>query len=446
MFLDISAAYNMAPGQMLTTFPQDGECSLTLDKFSDLMKAHQDAQPPRPWVMAMVDDGSRTWHYFDAAILNVALAIKFENPNNHQPIRKVHYIALKSFNQYSYIGTTQNAVFPEKVSLSITASKLHSKPEEQKAISTAQGRLANIYSENEQNAQEGFYWDKMRFEMFPNDPEAMGEYAAYLWRGTLIAKDLDRAKELLDCSLAIQSTPQFHVDRAEISFQKREYFSEREDLVTAYAKLDRFPNPIKKQIKLKRARCIYNHFFESTQFATSIVADLHEIRKDHFYASYILGRIYTDGWGEVAKDEQRAEELLTQYIQKCPHDDNGSWALAKLYTTQKKYDTAAEYFQTAIALQPNDFYTYQDFGEMLLDDGKVEDAHKMLTKALELNPESQIAKEKLEACKKVQESAGYRLKTAIKSIFNNSPAQESSSSSEVASSASSSKSGKDEKQ
>ena len=72
---------------------------------------------------------------------------------------------MKSLNDYAYIGTFENGIMPEKVSLHITASSLQNSPELERAKSNAQKDLAIMYWD-ENNKKEAFYWDKMRFDCF----------------------------------------------------------------------------------------------------------------------------------------------------------------------------------------------------------------------------------------------------------------------------------------
>jgi tetratricopeptide (TPR) repeat protein len=415
--LDISAAFDKAKGQDWVTFPVHDQCSLSLEPFSTHIKDHTTAKPPRPWVLAVVDDGSRTWHYFDAGSLNEALAIKPMNPNNNEPVSKVHYIAIKRFHEgrfdSMFIATGNKGKVPKKVSAYITASSLDGGFKKLSEIKEAQAELADIYHK-EGNKEETFYWRKLQFEMFPQDPESIGDYASCFFRGIGVPKDLEKAKELIERGLEIEPLAELYLLRAKIFKEEGNELLALADLEEAYESLDQLNKRNRNYVVVERAGVAWTFDRASSQErAEVLVKDLEGVLFDNDVAYYYLGFIYSLGWGNVAKDEKRAKVLLDTYITKQPQDGDGYWVLANLYVQQKRYKEAEENFKQALALLPEEADLLRDFGSMLVECRRFQEADTVLKKAFARSPGDQEIQTLLTTCKEGLESVRYRCETAF---------------------------------
>lgn len=66
---------------------------------------------------------------------------------------------------------------------------------------------------------------------------------------------------------------------------------------------------------------------------------------------------------------------------------------------QEKHEDALRIFELNIELYPDDWYTYDSYGECLLEMGDVENGYKAYKKSLDLNPDNATAKEVLSEIK-----------------------------------------------
>lgn len=95
---------------------------------------------------------------------------------------------------------------------------------------------------------------------------------------------------------------------------------------------------------------------------------------------------------------ERAEDLTKYLLNKDPNDDNNHRLLAKIYLEKRQLDDADSEFQKALALNPNNAVTYNDYAMMKVNSERnnEDESIEMLKESLRLNPENKAAQYNLE--------------------------------------------------
>ncbi len=134
------------------------------------------------------------------------------------------------------------------------------------------------------------------------------------------------------------------------------------------------------QSSLKR-----NREAEATEFLEQVIA----LDQDDRDARFQLVRLYLKI--EALNRIPRALELMKDYVKKHSDDAEGYLLLATLHRRKAEPDEAHEFFVRGFEKVPTQIpahlsWAYSDFGKMLLQEGKLQDALTYQLKAVEMSP------------------------------------------------------------
>lgn len=309
MKLDISAAYNKAPGQMFLPFSLKSECPITLSTARESIQECQKAS--MPWIMAVVDDADRKYHFFDAKAINQHFEKNtFKNPANRQPVSKVHYFAMKSLKEYIYIETRDNQLnYPVKIDQFLQAAD----SENQTVAFLAQQKIVQMYL-NEKQYKEAAYWLNVMVKMTPQYSEGLLQLSRMYFEGKGVEQDLQKALEYVDKALSIEHSIRTYSLRGQIQIARKEYdaavhdFDWVENLMKDHMELT--VDKARSFLRTQRAIAIISNgvFREPKQkkVAFDLLQAINEDATNADAHAY-LGELYRKGRGGVKLCEEEAD-------------------------------------------------------------------------------------------------------------------------------------------
>lgn len=322
MKLDVSAAYNKAPGQMFISLPLKDECVFTLSSIQEHIQEHEKVVPPRPWIMAMVDDTDKTFHFYDAEEFKKYLErSRFENPTNRQTISKVNYFAMKSIKEYVFIASCTNQLeIPEKIDLFLKASKID--PENASQAFLAQKKLVEMYFSEKKN-KEAAYWLKIMVQMFPQEVFGFQHLSELCFFGKDMEKDENYAKTLLDRAIWLEPSITTYMLRAKVHHARKDYdaaiqdFDLAEKMHCSQMEVD----ADRSQIRVGRAMAmIAKATFKEERYkkiAGELCMAIDETQTNADAYAY-LGELYRIGRGGVKLCEEEARRYFSTALEKDP--------------------------------------------------------------------------------------------------------------------------------
>ncbi len=255
------------------------------------------------------------------------------------------------------------------------------------------------------------------------------EYKKYILKGDILLsmKRYQEAIETIDKVLTIK--PDFHktkIMKAHCYIELKEYNHAKEVLNTipsskelnknkftllcnCYFSTQNFKEYIQYAEKIFNLRSYHPTEFAKWAYANEVMKLLpnlplaekiyQEISHTDPGALINMSRIY-----KMHKMNSEAIQLLNQYVEKHPLDQNAYLNLADNYFDKKDFASAASQYQNALRIDPNNAAAWLCLGSSFSELGSLEGAKLGFSKALELNPALHEAKDMLDLIIKKEES------------------------------------------
>jgi len=183
-----------------------------------------------------------------------------------------------------------------------------------------------------------------------------------------------------------------------------------------------YKNPETKRLALKRESLAIQMNEAQKKWITEIYAD---IQKELGQSTNTANKTKIENEavrscyerGVMFFEEEKYDKALLDFIhiaETAPADSpylrHTYWRIANIYIWEKEHDQAVIFLNKLIELMPNDWWAYERKGIIRASQGQYDEAKDLLTRAAELDPDSETIRESL---KRLEEESGQKVESSL---------------------------------